>query len=226
LEANATAIVQQLHAAACEADAAGHEWIAPWLKSLPFTRTFQVGDARVAAIHGDATCVNGWRFAADALESGPPRNGQLLDATLSSWLERAEVDIFASTHTCLPVFKKLEQGECAKVAGQCTSTKGGIVANNGAAGMGNFERELCGIVTRIAIEYVETPVEALYATWVHDVTVEAIPLHFDVQKWLDDDFLPRWPPGSAAHDAYYDRIVGGVVDWFPRNATKDARAPP
>jgi len=57
-----------------------------------------VGDLRVEIAHGDAESLAGWHFSQEALqqESG----------LASAMLAAAGVDIFACTHTCLPVTKR------------------------------------------------------------------------------------------------------------------------
>lgn len=55
---------------------------------------FAIGGQRVAVVHGDADSLAGWRFDAAAL-SDPQHQPWLVEA-----FHRADVDIFASTHTC------------------------------------------------------------------------------------------------------------------------------
>jgi hypothetical protein len=72
--------------------------------------------------------------------AGALRHDQLDKPAHRRWVEvafaDAKVDIFASTHTCLPAFRRFD---------------GGVVANNGAAGMPNFADSRYGLVTRIAL---------------------------------------------------------------------------
>lgn len=58
-----------------------------------------MADCRVGVVHGDADALAGWRFDVQALDD---------DAALP-WLhsafDAAEVDLFASSHTCLPAMR-------------------------------------------------------------------------------------------------------------------------
>jgi hypothetical protein len=107
----------------------------------------------------------------------------------------ARVDLFASTHTCLPAMRRFawEGGE-------------GVVANNGAAGMPNFAGACHGIVTRIGIAPFAG--NALYSRRVAGAHVEALALRYDQASWVER-FLAQWPAGSPAHDSYFRRIVAG-----------------
>jgi radical SAM/Cys-rich protein len=75
----------------------------------------------------------GWGFAHDRLDD--PAHGRWIE----SMFREACVDVFASTHTCLPSFRHFEHAH-----------GDGLVANNGAAGMPNFVDKRCGLVTRIS----------------------------------------------------------------------------
>lgn len=76
-----------------------------------------VGGLAVGIEHGDAESLAGWAFGEEAID--PARVTALFDA--------AQVRVFASSHTCLPVGATFvaRQGVCA-------------LFNNGAAGMPNF----------------------------------------------------------------------------------------
>jgi hypothetical protein len=54
--------------------------------------------------------------------------------------EAADVDLFASTHTCLPALRRVP----------AASGREGCVVNNGADGMPNFAGDAGGLITRIA----------------------------------------------------------------------------
>ena len=155
------------------------------LSSLPMHFVARVGDARVAIVHGDAESLAGWGFSQETLSS--PAGLQAAQHAF----DEARVEIFASSHTCLPVLQRLENG--------------GIVVNNGAAGMPNFRGDSFGLVTRISVEPCK---DALYAARNGKVFIEAIPLRYDAAAW-HKRFLAQWPPGSSAHQSYWDRIVGG-----------------
>jgi hypothetical protein len=106
------------------------------------------------------------------------------------------VDVFASTHTCLPALRQFEFP-----AGPA------IVANNGAAGMPNFAGRLRGLVTRIGRTPFAGP-EAIHGTACRGVHVEALELAYDQARWARR-FLAAWPEGSPAHASYFRRIVEG-----------------
>ena len=102
------------------------------------------------------------------------------------------MDIFASTHTCLPALRAFD---------------GGIVANNGAAGMPNHAGTRYGIVTRISTGPCAGG-ERLRGIERHGVHVDALRLDYDHDRWMRR-FLSHWPAGSAAHASYHRRMVEG-----------------
>jgi len=104
------------------------------LATLPMHLLAAVGDLTIGITHGDASSLAGWSFAHDALHA--PERQQELERTF----ERANVDVFASSHTCLPAMRVL-----------LTPNGKRVVINNGAAGMPNFARSHFGIATRISI---------------------------------------------------------------------------
>jgi hypothetical protein len=158
------------------------------LGALPMHLVARVGDARVGIVHGDAASLAGWGFAHDRLDD--PGHGRWVEAAFRD----AQVDVFASTHTCLPTFRHFVHGH-----GE------GIVANNGAAGMPNFAGTEYGLVTRIA----RTPSrQRLFGIEHAGVQVEAVPLRFDRERWMQR-FLAAWPQGSPAHASYFRRIASG-----------------
>ena len=160
------------------------------LGALPMNLVAHVGAARVGIVHGDAASLAGWGFAHDRLDDPAHRR----------WIESAfgesGVDIFASTHTCLPAIREFAFGD-----------RRGVVANNGAAGMPNFCARPAGLVTRIGC----TPFAGsgkLYGVETRGVHVEAIELAYDARGFLAR-FLASWPAGSPAHASYHRRIVDG-----------------
>jgi hypothetical protein len=165
------------------------------LASLPMHVVARVGDARIGIVHGDAASLAGWGFARDRLD----------EAAHVRWIEsmfaEARVDLFASTHTCDAAMRRYE---------------GGIVANNGAAGMPNFEGSIEGLVTRISTRPFQGA-ERLYGTRERGAHVDAVALRYDAARWLER-FLASWPEGSTAHASYHTRITRGA-----RGAVEDAR---
>jgi hypothetical protein len=159
------------------------------LRDLPMHLVAQVGTMRVGIVHGDAVALAGWRFAHDALDEA--RHRPWLDDVARA----AQVDVFASTHTCLAALR-----DFALSGGRLT------IANNGTAGMPNFAGSRFGIITRIAIS--PSPHQPLYGLARDSVHIDAIAIEYDHDAFLDR-FLKRWPEGSPAHASYYGRIVSG-----------------
>jgi hypothetical protein len=159
------------------------------LTRLPMNLVGQVGEAKVGIVHGDAASLAGWGFAHDRL--GEPGHRR--------WLENAfrdaGVDVFASSHTCLPALRAFDFGG-REVA----------VANNGAAGMPNFSGRRSGLLTRIGAAPSRSNV--LHRVTVRGVHVEAIEIDYDHERWARR-FLAAWPAGSPAHDSYWRRIDEG-----------------
>jgi hypothetical protein len=173
-------IIERLRAAARRHPAALER-----LGALPMHLVAEVGGERVAIVHGDADSLAGWGFSQELLSSAAGRAAALERFT------RAEVRVFASSHTCLPVLASLP-GER-------------VLVNNGAAGMPNFRGTQFGLATRISVFAGKTPV---YSERAAGVFVEAIALDYDAAAW-QRRFLAQWPAGSDAHLSYYQRIVSG-----------------
>lgn len=168
--------------------AAGFAALRRQLGALPMHLVAHVGEARVGVVHGDCASLAGWGFAQDALD----------DPGHARWIENgfreARVDVFASSHTCLPATRAF-----AFAHGR------GVVANNGAAGMPNFAGERCGLLTRISVHPSR---DALYGTRVAGAHVDTLAVRYDASAW-QARFLASWPEGTAAHRSYYRRIVHG-----------------
>ncbi|WP_133736257.1 metallophosphoesterase family protein [Halospina denitrificans] len=160
------------------------------LGALPRQLRFQVGECRVGVIHGDPESLAGWGLAVEAM----PAPGQG-DATIESWFQRAAVDAFACTHTCLPFMQRFDG-------------PGGdaMVLNNGAAGMPNFEGERSGLVTRISRH--PSPVMPVYGTVCQGVHMDTLAIEAVTPEWLDW-FESLWPPGSPAFESYHQRLLNG-----------------
>ena len=160
------------------------------LAALPMHLVAQVGDLRIGVIHGDARSLAGWEFAHDQLYQ-PDRAEPLRKLFID-----AGVDAFASSHTCLPVLRKLDHGD-----------QQFAVINNGATGMPNFAGTHFGVATRISIRPCP-PTIRLYGTRIGPVFLDAIKVHYDHIDFVDQ-FLSDWPAGSPAHQSYYSRIMNG-----------------
>jgi hypothetical protein len=150
----------------------------------------RVGEARVGIVHGDASSLAGWGFAHDHLDN--PSHARWI----ASAFRDAKVDLFASSHTCLPALRRFDFG-----AGER------LVANNGAAGMPNFAATRYGLLTRISL----TPAAAgtsVVGTRLGALHVDEVAIHYDAALW-QERFLASWPPGTPAHASYFGRITQG-----------------
>ena len=168
------------------------------LTALPMHLVASVGDTRVGVVHGDAASLAGWGFSQETLATA----AGVRQAERA--FNEANVHVFASSHTCLPVLQRFAGGR--------------IIANNGAAGMPNFHGETFGLATRISVEPHRG---ALYSVRSGHTIIEAVPLHYDARAW-HERFLAQWPAGSSAHRSYWDRIVNGP-SYHPQRALRAAR---
>lgn len=172
------------------------------LAALPMWRRIDVGGARVAVVHGDAESLAGWGFAPEHLVDPAHRQ------RVRGWFAQAQVDVFASSHTCAPLLQSWGAGGRAHQ----------VLVNNGAAGMPNLAGAHEGLVSRIALAPPEHP--AVRAACRHGrqlqlpdgstVQVDALALAYDDACW-QRDFLAQWPPGSDAHASYWGRIHGAAT---------------
>ena len=166
------------------------------LAALPMHLVAEVGGARIGIVHGDADSLAGWGFSQEALATPDGYTAA------QSAFAQVTVDVFASSHTCLPVLQTFENG---------------VLINNGAAGMPNFRGESFGLATRIAIRPHTDP---LYGTRSGGVYIEAMPLRYDARAW-QERFLAQWPAGSNAHQSYWQRIVHGP-SYRPEEALRES----
>lgn len=156
------------------------------LGALPMHLVAEVGGARIGIVHGDAASLAGWGFAHDRL--GDPAHARWL----ASAFRDAHVDVFASTHTCLPALRAFDFG---------------VVANNGAAGMPNHAGTRFGIVTRIGRDVYRgfDRIGGVHRVGIH---VDALRVDYDHERWMAR-FLASWPESSAAHASYHRRLADG-----------------
>lgn len=177
----------QIHAR-LKRTAARHPDLLGQLSQLPMVARYRVGAVRVGIVHGDADALAGWRFDVAALD----------DPALQAWraevFAKAEVDVFASTHTCLPATRNFDFDGVR------------LIANNGAAGMPNARGTRFGMLTRIGI----TPSlhAGLYGHTARGAHVDALAIHYDHASW-QNCFLENWPEGSPAWLSYFERIANG-----------------
>jgi predicted phosphodiesterase len=166
--------------------AGAHPELRERLAVLPMHLVAEIGGLRIGIVHGDAESLAGWQFSQEALRERPERAGALLAA--------ADIDVFACTHTCLPVMQDF-----------ATPRGTALVVNNGAAGMPNFRDTHFGLATRIA----NTPsTQALYGTRLGATVVEAVPVRYDHDAWIAH-FDSAWPAGSPGNLSYRKRIACG-----------------
>jgi hypothetical protein len=202
------------------------------LAALPMWARVQVGALRVGIVHGDAQSLAGWGFSQEAMEDPAQR------AQARGWLHAAQVDAFACSHSCLPVFADVRQagegsegrgaasdGVCDGVTAGATEgiTEGAWVLNNGAAGMPNFRGDGAGLFTRIALRPFAGPAAALrHGVRSRGVFIDAIAVDSVRPEWLAR-FAAQWPPGSDADISYAARIHAGP-DYAPAQALRGAAA--
>ncbi|MEW6687885.1 MAG: hypothetical protein AB1452_02230 [Pseudomonadota bacterium] len=161
------------------------------LRALPMHLVAEVAGERIGIVHGDAESLAGWGFSQEVLATAPGR-----EAARRS-LAAAGVRVFAASHTCLPVLQSFDGG--------------GIVVNNGAAGMPNFRGTRFGLATRISVR---PRLRALYAARAGRLHVEAHALRYDHGAFLRR-FERLWPAGSDAHASYHGRLAHGPAYELP-----------
>ena len=176
-----------------KATARRHPELAARISRLPMIARYQVGDCRVGVVHGDADSLAGWRFDVSELD----------DPAALPWLRsvfaQANVDVFASTHTCVPAMRSFALADTR-------IDEFGWVVNNGATGMPNFSADLSGLCTRIALT--PSPHDTVHEIKVANAYVSLLPVRYDEARW-QADFLQQWPEGSAAWLSYWTRITQG-----------------
>lgn len=171
------------------------------LLEKPFFARYRVGGLDVAVVHGDGDSLAGWRFDPVHLARSDEA------AWRASLFEKAQVNVFASSHTCSAAFhiEPLPQGRT------------GLISNNGAAGMPSAPGSLDGLFTRISASALneQIPEQAcdqsrvLQATQIDGLWIEQVRVQFDQARW-QQHFLSEWPEGSAAHTSYFKRISQGI----------------
>ena len=175
------------------------------LAALPMWLRVDVGDLRVAVVHGDAQSLAGWGFAAEHLQDAAHRD------TVRAWFDRAAVDAFACSHTCLPLFLQLPARGRARAP---------LVLNNGATGMPNFRGDGAGLLTRIALRpFAGPPAARRHGLRSGALHIDALAVDSQSPAWRAQ-FLCQWPEGSDAHASYWQRIDAGP-DWQPAQALQD-----
>lgn len=173
-----------------KATAGRHPALLARIAQLPMFARYEVGECRVGVVHGDAESLAGWRFDVQALG----------DAQSANWLRSAflaaDVDVFASSHTCLPALRRFG----------VAPGRDGWVSNNGAAGMSNLRGDPAGLCTRISVT--RSPHPVLHEVRAGGAHVALLPIRFDAGRW-QARFLAQWPAGSPAWTSYFERITRG-----------------
>lgn len=172
--------------------AAGLPHITARLAALDMTRRVDVAGLRVAVVHGDAESLAGWGLAQEHLQERPYRQ------QARRWFDESQVDAFACSHTCLPVFHSLP------MPGRALTP---VVLNNGAAGMPNFRGECSGLLTRISVQPFTGP-QRRHGLRSGALHIDALAIEFDTMHW-QSQFERQWPAASDAHASYWQRIVQG-----------------
>jgi len=178
------------------------------LQALPMWLRADAAGLRIGIVHGDAQSLAGWGFAQEHLREAAHRE------VVRDWLARAQVDAFACTHTCLPVFQQLRVGH---------ESRQGWILNNGASGMPNFAGDSAGLLTRIATTPARSA-ERRFGVRVGDAFIDAIAVDIDQARW-QETFLRQWPAGSDAHASYFERICRGPDYALPAAVRYEAEAP-
>lgn len=156
------------------------------LAQRPATAFATVAGHRIGITHGDERSLAGWGCDRSALKQ-PDRQ-----AELDAWFGSSGLSVLATSHTCTAAALRLKHG---------------VVINNGAAGIPNFNNGLYGIITRISTQ---AHASALYRTVFDGLVIEALPLAYDHGAFLAD-FDDQWPTGSAAQLPYRERILHGTA---------------
>jgi len=160
------------------------------LAALPMHLVAEVGGVRIAIVHGDAASLAGWSFSHEVLSS------RSADVTLRKIFDEANVSLFASSHTCLPVVRTLARDGATNNA----------IINNGAAGMPNLHGTTFGLVTRISTRPTRLP--SAFGMQTNGLHVDLMKVDIDHSRWLTH-FERNWPSDSPGSLSYRERIVNG-----------------
>ena len=182
------------------------EDVLQFLRELPMFRRIEMSSGHIIGIlHGDAHNLSGWNFSYENLittniddpSSSSPSSSSSSYLPLK-WLDEAKCDVFACTHTCLPVM--IDYNNSSKA-----------IVNNGSAGIPNFKGESFGVITRISEDVETVPSWSLYSTIVSNcIRIDALAVRYNHKGFLNKQFLVNWPEGSPGYINYYDRIRFGT----------------
>jgi hypothetical protein len=82
--------------------------------------------------------------------------------------------------------------------------------------MPNFRGTTFGVITRIGVH--PSPHRPRYGVERDGVFIEALPVPYDQQRWLQE-FVADWPPGSPAYVSYFKRLIDGPAFLLHEAAT-------
>ena len=201
--ARSNEILARLRATACVVAIDGVD-ARPALARLPMHAVAQVGNTRIAIVHGDAWSLAGWRFAHDQLHADRH------DPRLESAFAQGAVAGYACSHTCLPALKYFETDAPHRSEFMRDHANECFVINSGAAGMPNFADVPFGLLTRISVHALPQAIarERIYGLATADLYVDALAIRYDAAAW-QQRFVNMWPHGSAAHRSYFARLQRG-----------------
>lgn len=140
---------------------------------------------KIAITHGDEKSLSGWDCSIDSLKD------KNREQNLNLWLEENKVDFLVTTHTCLPVVKKLNKK---------------YVLNNGSSGMANIKGTTYGIFIRISNKPCS---QAIISIKEDNIYLELVKVDFNVESfinWFDN----IWNSKSPASISYRNRILNGT----------------
>lgn len=169
--------------------AAGHPDLCARLGELPRYRCLMFGGLKVLVLHGDPESLAGWGLSHEQFADGP-------SSRVENWFRQTGADVIVCTHTCLPVLWS------GVVEGRRR-----LLANNGAAGMGNLRGDLRGLVTRLAFS--PSGPGSVARLEQEGLQLDLVAVDFDQQAWLGE-FDRLWSPDSPAVLSYRRRILDGT----------------
>ncbi|GMH57363.1 hypothetical protein TL16_g02357 [Triparma laevis f. inornata] len=189
------------------------------LLNLPLFRRVEMPNTKVGVIHGDCNSLSGWDYAVENVEPVDVKLRADLNmrgdypvtsvSRIVEDMEAADVDILCCTHTCLPYMQDLGGGK--------------VIVNNGSAGMGNFEGDKTGLITRIVSgDEVGGGGEVVYEIEVggdRGCRVQSVKVDFDFDAFWEE-FSNEWEEGSPARESYEGRIWRGVGFWSADRARR------
>lgn len=155
------------------------------IKKREKTIVINYKNKKIAITHGDEKNLAGWDCSRENLTNYDRRK------ELSNWFEKNNIDILATTHTCLPIVSKFNKS---------------ILINNGSSGMANIKNETYGLITRIASN---SHSDSVFSVKIDDIFVELVKINFDLASFLEW-FDNIWDSSSPASMSYRNRIINGT----------------